>query len=137
VEYCRSHGWFVIYIPSVRKFIATGGWVDEQDYVPEQIDVWGRSVIDFFKQLLLMNEDFLKNNKLKNGPYKFTQLAEEEDLEIPPANIFLELISTGLKEKNASAEAAYHLANELKQISGVPILVAMDEIEHLYDKTVF
>jgi len=137
VEYCRSHGWFVIYIPSVRKFIATGGWVDEQDYVPEQIDVWGRSVIDFFKQLLLMNEDFLKNNKLKNGPYKFTQLTEDEELEIPPANSFLELISTGLKEKNASSEAAYYLVNELKQITGVPILVAMDGIEQLYDKTVF
>eukprot|EP00299_Pterocystis_sp_00344_P020206 c9931_g1_i1.p1 GENE.c9931_g1_i1~~c9931_g1_i1.p1 ORF type:complete len:484 (+),score=118.05 c9931_g1_i1:45-1496(+) len=128
INHCRTQGWLVVNIPQARL------WMNDS---PQWFRSPQRGYYDQpdLAMTLLSNIRRAESAKLAQVPLRTTgAIRLLANLHKNDANL-LDLVEFGLTDSEVSVEAALALREELNEVVEFPVLLAIDEYNHLFDQT--
>ncbi|CAK4078256.1 unnamed protein product [Aphanomyces euteiches] len=142
VNYARESGWIVLHVPHARTWVQDAPYVTKSAFVEGKfdIDVIG---MDILKQFIQCHKDQLAQLPLRGDygdryyPHTLPKKPKSESEYNKSDLTLLDICENGLKDDLLSCQAVIDLKNELAQVTEVPVLVAVDEYNAWFEKTVF
>ncbi|ETV80493.1 hypothetical protein H257_06763 [Aphanomyces astaci] len=142
VNFARENGWIVLHVPHARA------WIHEAPYVTKSafhegkfdIDVVGA---DILKQLIQCNGTQLASLPLRGDygdayyPRSFVKKPKSASEYNKSDLTLLDICESGLKDDLLTCKAVVDLKAELAQVTEFPVLIAIDEYNAWFQKTVF
>ncbi|RHY89243.1 hypothetical protein DYB26_009282 [Aphanomyces astaci] len=142
VNFARENGWIVLHVPHARA------WIHEAPYVTKSafhegkfdIDVVGA---DILKQLIQCNGTQLASLPLRGEygdayyPRSFVKKPKSASEYNKSDLTLLDICESGLKDDLLTCKAVVDLKAELAQVTEFPVLIAIDEYNAWFQKTVF
>ncbi|OQR81663.1 hypothetical protein THRCLA_23323 [Thraustotheca clavata] len=143
VQFARENGWIVLFAPQVRAWCYDAPYVTKSAHIEGKFDI-DVVAMDIIKQLiefhgeqlaeLLIQGDYADNKYYPRSFEKKPKSSSEynkEDLTL------LDMAENGLKDDLLSCSALVDLRAELAKVTKYPVLIAIDEYNTLFEKTVF
>ena len=132
VEYCRSHDWIVLYLPSGRAMGFEAPSVTPSAIYPGLFDLDGFGV-ELLEKFHQANSTRLETIELtKDMSELFAPLEVRFD-----GRTMADLVQFGLDNPEAASAVAVELIYELGRVQEREVLIAVDEFNWLYFDTVF
>lgn len=141
VQYARENDWICLYVPRARAWCYEAPYVIKSAYDSSKfdVDVFG---IKLLKEFAQCHSHQLSQIKIKGSyssryyPRSFETKPDaskysESDLTL------LDIVENGIKDEELACQAVVDLRSELSQVTEFPVLIAIDEINTWFGKTVF
>ncbi|RHY32652.1 hypothetical protein DYB32_002367 [Aphanomyces invadans] len=124
VTFARENGWIVLHVPHARSWTHDAPYVTKAAYHEGKfdIDVVGA---DILKQVLRWDFTDIQSH------LRYTSEYNKGDLTL------LDICESGLKDELLTCKAVLDLKAELAEVTEFPVLIAIDEYNTWFHKTVF
>ncbi|KAG6617632.1 atp-dependent dna helicase snf21 [Phytophthora cinnamomi] len=143
VQYARESNWVVLYIPNPRSWCHEAPYVMQSPYQEDKfdIDVYG---VDLLQKFLHCHGDQLRSIPVRGqyaGRYYPTDKYESKPKSAADyKNVALTLrdvVVGGIRDEELACQAVCDLKEELAQTTEFPVLIAIDDYNTWFQKTVF
>ncbi|KAF0699756.1 Aste57867_9683 [Aphanomyces stellatus] len=142
VNFARENGWIVLHVPHARE------WVNDAPYVTKSAHIEGKFDIDvvgmdILKQLIECHGEQLATLSVRGDygahyyPRSFAKKPKSESEYDKSSLTLLDICENGLKDDLLTCKAVLDLKAELAQVTEFPVLIAIDEYNTWFRKTVF
>ncbi|OQR90098.1 hypothetical protein ACHHYP_05808 [Achlya hypogyna] len=142
VNYARENGWIVLFAPQVRSWCYDAPYVTKSAHMQGKFDI-DVVAMDVLKQLIEYHGSQLAELKLSADygdryyPHTFAKKPKSTS-EFDKAELtLLDVAENGLKDDLLSCTALVDLRAELAKVTKFPVLIAIDEYNSFFEKTVF
>jgi len=142
VQYARESNWVVLYIPNPRSWCTEAPYVMQSPYQEGKfdIDVYG---VDLLQKFLHCHGEQLRSIPLR-GKYA-DRYYDTEKYESKPKSAadsmdtltLRDLVVGGVRDEELACQAVCDLKEELAQTTEFPVLIAIDDYNTWFQKTVF
>ncbi|ETW09771.1 hypothetical protein H310_00253 [Aphanomyces invadans] len=142
VTFARENGWIVLHVPHARSWTHDAPYVTKAAYHEGKfdIDVVGA---DILKQLIQCHGDQLASLPLRGDygdvyyPRTFIKKPKKASEYNKGDLTLLDICESGLKDELLTCKAVLDLKAELAEVTEFPVLIAIDEYNTWFHKTVF
>ncbi|GAB9472177.1 Atp-dependent dna helicase snf21 [Globisporangium polare] len=142
VQFARESNWLVLYVPNARAWCVEAPYVmkspvDESKY---DIDVFG---VELLEKFLHCHGAQLSEIPLRGSygdryyPASFKAKPKSTSEYDAAALTLRDLVENGIKDEDLACTAVVDLRTELAQVTEFPVLIAVDEYNLWFQKTVF
>lgn len=142
VQFARESGWIALFVPRARAWCVEAPYVMKSPYVADKfdIDVFG---VELLQQLLAAHGDQLAQVKVR-GDYGDRYYPAKLGAKPKTAGTFdkaeltlRDLVENGIHDEELACAAVVDLREEFAQVTEFPVLIAIDEYNTWFQKTVF
>ncbi|RLN58579.1 hypothetical protein BBJ28_00019266 [Nothophytophthora sp. Chile5] len=143
VQFARESDWVVLYIPEPRSWCYEAPYVMKSPYQEDKfdIDVFG---VELLQKLLHCHGTQLSSIPLRgkygDRYYPATQFAAKPKSasEYDASTLTLrDLVENGIRDEELACQAVCDLKEELAQVTEFPVLIAIDNYNTWFQKTIF
>ena len=125
VSACRAAGWLTFYLPDPRTFTHDGIQVRPGRHEDQNLYDQPELVLPFLKNFYLLHQEQLKQVMCKSEGGK------------ERGETMLDLVEHGIRKPIDCGVVICDIREEMKLATEVPTLVAVDDLEALYTKTIY
>ncbi|EQC29553.1 hypothetical protein SDRG_12802 [Saprolegnia diclina VS20] len=142
VNFARENGWIVLFAPHVRAWCYDAPYVTKSAHIQGKYDI-DVVAMDVLKQLIQSHGHQLAELSLsadygdKYYPHTFEKKPKSTSEYDKASLTLLDMAENGLKDDLLSCAALVDLRAELAKVTKFPVLIAIDEYNTLFEKTVF
>lgn len=142
VQFAREAGWVVLFVPHARSWCYEAPYVMKSPYVEGKfdVDVYG---VELLQHFLRCHRDQIATIKLR-GDYgdRYYPFALGAKPKTPGSFdkkelTLRDLVENGIADEELACAAVVDLRTELSNVTEFPVLVAVDEYNTWFEKTVF
>ncbi|KAF4325303.1 hypothetical protein BBO99_00000378 [Phytophthora kernoviae] len=143
VQFARESNWVVLYIPNPRSWCTEAPYVMQSPYQEGKfdIDVYGVDLLQKFlqchgEQLSKVSvrgkygERYYPAGKFEAKPKTYAEYKDE-------ALTLRDIVLNGIRDEELACQAVCDLKEELAQVTEFPVLIAIDDYNTWFQKTVF
>ncbi|GLE01369.1 hypothetical protein PINS_up010199 [Pythium insidiosum] len=142
VQFARESEWLVLYIPRARSWCYEAPYVMPSPYIEGKFDI-DTFAIDLLEKFLQCHGEQLRAVPLRGNygdryyPESFPAKPKEAG-EFDASTLTLrDLVVNGIRDEELASTAVVDLRAELAKVTEFPVLVAIDEYNTWFEKTVF
>lgn len=142
VQFARESNWLTLYIPNPRSWCYEAPYVMKSPYQEDKfdIDVFG---VELLEKVLQCHGEQLSTVKVRGDygeRYYPASLGAKPKTagEFDPATVTLrDIVENGIKDEELACIAVIDLKAELAKVTEFPVLIAVDDYNTWFEKTVF
>lgn len=142
VQFARESGWLVLFVPNARAWCVEAPYVMRSPYVADKfdIDVYG---VELLQQFLRGHGEQLAQVPLRGDygdryyPAKLGAKPKTDGTFDKASLTLRDLVENGIQDEELACTAVVDLREELAHVTEFPVLIAIDEYNLWFQKTVF